>query len=112
MKDELQTAATALGLEKFRRHIFLCVDADEPKCCPREQTLAAWDFLKNRGDDKARYSNWKLTWMAFQMGRRESRRLMGDYLLKQQDLELHKVYDDGVVTATVWPTRSHARSDS
>ena len=59
-----------------------------------------WDFLKNRGDDKARYSNWKLTWMAFQMGRRESRRLMGDYLLKQQDIELHKVYDDGVVTAT------------
>ncbi len=48
MKDELQSAVAALGLEKFRRHIFLCVDADEPKCCPREQTLAAWDFLKNR----------------------------------------------------------------
>ena len=46
MKDELQSAVEALGLEKFRRHIFLCVDADEPKCCPREQTLAAWDFLK------------------------------------------------------------------
>ena len=48
MKDELQTAVATLGLEKFRRHIFLCVDADEPKCCPREQTLAAWDFLKTR----------------------------------------------------------------
>jgi (2Fe-2S) ferredoxin len=48
MKDKLQSAVAALGLEKFRRHIFLCVDADEPKCCPREQTLAAWDFLKNR----------------------------------------------------------------
>ncbi len=48
MKDELQTAVETLGLEKFRRHIFLCVDADEPKCCPREQTLASWDFLKNR----------------------------------------------------------------
>jgi (2Fe-2S) ferredoxin len=45
---ELQSAAASLGLEKFRRHIFLCTDADEPKCCPREQTLAAWDFLKNR----------------------------------------------------------------
>ena len=45
MKDELQAAAESLGLEKFRRHIFLCVDADEPKCCPREQTLASWDFL-------------------------------------------------------------------
>jgi hypothetical protein len=35
-------------LEKFKRHIFLCTDADEPKCCPREQTLASWEFLKQR----------------------------------------------------------------
>jgi len=48
MKDELQSAVTSLGLQKYRRHIFLCVDADEPKCCPREQTLASWDFLKSR----------------------------------------------------------------
>ena len=48
MNPELHSAVAALGLEKFRRHIFLCVDADEPKCCPREQTLASWDFLKNR----------------------------------------------------------------
>ena len=48
MKTELQTAVENLGLEKFRRHLFLCVDADEPKCCPREQSIAAWDFLKQR----------------------------------------------------------------
>jgi (2Fe-2S) ferredoxin len=48
MKDELQIAVESLGLEKFRRHIFLCVDADEPKCCPREKSLAAWEFLKTR----------------------------------------------------------------
>jgi len=48
MKDALQTAVETLGLEKFRRHIFLCVDADEPKCSPRETSLAAWDFLKKR----------------------------------------------------------------
>ena len=48
MKTELQTAVETLGLEKYRRHIFLCTDADEPKCCPREQTLAAWEFLKTR----------------------------------------------------------------
>ena len=48
MKNELQTAVEKLGLEKFRRHIFLCVDADEPKCCPPETSLAAWEFLKHR----------------------------------------------------------------
>ena len=48
MKQDLPAAVESLGLEKFRRHIFLCVDAGEPKCCPREKTLASWDFLKTR----------------------------------------------------------------
>ena len=48
MKDELQSAVENLGVEKFRRHIFLCTDATEPKCCPREKSLAAWGFLKRR----------------------------------------------------------------
>ena len=48
MKTELESTVASLGLEKFRRHIFLCVDATEPKCCPREQSLAAWAFLKTR----------------------------------------------------------------
>jgi (2Fe-2S) ferredoxin len=48
MKDELQAAAESLGLEKFRRHIFLCADQTEPKCCAKEQGLASWEFLKRR----------------------------------------------------------------
>jgi (2Fe-2S) ferredoxin len=48
MKDELQTAVETLGLEKFRRHIFLCADATEPKCCAREKSIEAWEFLKRR----------------------------------------------------------------
>ena len=48
MKTELQTAVATLGLEKFQRHIFLCAEATEPKCCARETSLAAWQFLKRR----------------------------------------------------------------
>lgn len=48
MIPELQSAVTTLGLEKFRRHIFLCADPANPKCCPREPGLAAWGFLKAR----------------------------------------------------------------
>ena len=44
----LLEAARSLGLEKYSRHIFLCADQGEPKCAPREQTLAAWEFLKAR----------------------------------------------------------------
>jgi (2Fe-2S) ferredoxin len=34
-------------MQIVRRHIFLCV-ADQSKCCPREDSLAAWEFLKRR----------------------------------------------------------------
>jgi (2Fe-2S) ferredoxin len=46
--NELQTAVATYGIEKFRRHIFLCAGPTEPKCCPVEQSLASWDFLKKR----------------------------------------------------------------
>jgi (2Fe-2S) ferredoxin len=48
MDTDLQAAVEKLGVEKFHRHIFLCTDATDPKCCPREKTLAAWEFLKRR----------------------------------------------------------------
>jgi len=48
MADELQSAVVALGLEKFQRHIFLCAEQTEAKCCAREQGIAAWEFLKRR----------------------------------------------------------------
>jgi (2Fe-2S) ferredoxin len=48
MDTDLQAAVEKLGVEKFRRHIFLCTDATDPKCCPREKTLVAWEFLKRR----------------------------------------------------------------
>jgi (2Fe-2S) ferredoxin len=48
MNAELQAMKDKLGLEKFRRHIFLCTDATEPKCASREETLRSWEFLKQR----------------------------------------------------------------
>jgi (2Fe-2S) ferredoxin len=47
-QSELQTAVETLGIEKFRRHVFLCADQTEPKCCSREAGLLAWEFLKRR----------------------------------------------------------------
>ena len=48
MTNELQSAVTALGLEKFQRHIFLCAEQTEAKCCAREAGVASWEFLKQR----------------------------------------------------------------
>ena len=48
MNEQLQSAVAKCGLEKYRRHIFLCTDPTEPKCAPREHSLRSWDFLKAR----------------------------------------------------------------
>ena len=45
---ELQPMAESLGLSKYQRHIFLCADQTEPKCCDKEAGLASWNFLKRR----------------------------------------------------------------
>ena len=48
LEQNLLKAAQDLGLEEYKRHIFLCADQTEPKCAPKEETLKAWEFLKNR----------------------------------------------------------------
>jgi len=48
MNDALQSAAESLGLSRYVRHIFLCADQTEPKCCAKEAGLESWEFLKQR----------------------------------------------------------------
>src|SRR5256714_5926962 len=48
MPDDLKDIAATLGLEKYKRHIFLCADQTEPKCAPKEKGLESWEFLKRR----------------------------------------------------------------
>ena len=45
---DLQKEVVVLGLERYRRHIFLCADQNKAKCAPRETGLEAWEFLKAR----------------------------------------------------------------
>lgn len=40
--------AEACGATVARRHIFLCCDQTEPKCCDHERSLESWAFLKKR----------------------------------------------------------------
>ena len=48
MIPELQQCAETLGLREYRRHIFLCADPSEAKCCDKEAGLRSWEFLKAR----------------------------------------------------------------
>ena len=40
--------AEKLGIPSVRRHIFLCCDQTKPNCSTRQQSLAAWEYLKSR----------------------------------------------------------------
>jgi (2Fe-2S) ferredoxin len=46
--SRLRDLAASVGVPAARRHIFLCADQTNPKCCDRERSIAAWDFLKKR----------------------------------------------------------------
>lgn len=64
-----------------------------------------WDHLKNEGDHGA--ENYALEWVGSVAGIRESRRLVGDYMLTEQDILEEKVFDDAVAYGG-WPMDEHA----
>ncbi|MHC4674230.1 MAG: FAD-dependent oxidoreductase [Planctomycetota bacterium] len=57
--------------------------------------LGVWDHIKNSGRHPAS-DNWALEWLGFLPCKRESRRFIGDYILKQQDVEGGRHFADGV----------------
>jgi len=59
-----------------------------------------WAFLKNHARDKAKYAHHRLAWVAYIGGKRESRRLLGPVVLRQQDIEQRTPYPDASVTTT------------
>lgn len=48
LAEQLGAIAVANGLDTVRRHILLCADQTKDKCCPRADSLVAWDYLKGR----------------------------------------------------------------
>jgi (2Fe-2S) ferredoxin len=47
-EDKLPKIAHALGIGTLQRHIFLCADQSDAKCCSRKASLESWDYLKGR----------------------------------------------------------------
>lgn len=57
-----------------------------------------WSYLKNHLSGNEGYRNRRLDWVAYVAGKRESRRLMGDYILKQDDVDKHVFHEDASFT--------------
>ena len=65
-----------------------------------------WAYLKNHLPDSLGYARRRLGWVAYVAGKRESRRLMGDYIRKQDDVTRYVVPEDGTA-ALSWPMDLH-----
>ncbi|MDR0430628.1 MAG: FAD-dependent oxidoreductase [Tannerellaceae bacterium] len=73
-------------------------DAEEVRDYNFRVNYGHWSYLKN--NKKEEYARWKLEWMAFIAGKRESRRLEGDILLTELDINNRIQYPDACVTTT------------
>ena len=65
-----------------------------------------WAYIKNHASFRDEYANSYLGWMAHVAGKRESRRLVGEFVLREQDLTDFVVYPDGCVS-TSWYIDNH-----
>jgi (2Fe-2S) ferredoxin len=48
MSSSQREVANTIGVPVACRHIFLCCDQTNPKCCEKDRGLASWDYLKRR----------------------------------------------------------------
>lgn len=65
-----------------------------------------WAVLKNNPSFKDEFARHRLAWVACIGGKRESRRLLGDVVLRQQDIVEQRVFPDACVTTT-WTIDLH-----
>ena len=63
-----------------------------------------WDHIKNSANHGA--SNFDLEWVGWQPGCRESRRFEGDYMLTENDVRAHRIFEDAVAYGG-WPMDKH-----
>ena len=70
----------------------------------RSVLFGMWDHVKNGGDHGA--ENYAISWVSSVGGKRESRRFMGDYILKQSDVLEHPQFPDAVAYGG-WPIDIH-----
>lgn len=65
-----------------------------------------WSYLKNKSRNKEKYSRRELEWVAYVAGKRESRRLLGDYILTSNDIIDYRLQDDASLSTT-WSIDLH-----
>jgi hypothetical protein len=68
--------------------------------------MGVWDYIKNSGDKPAS-ANWGMDWVGMIPGKRGSRRIVGDHVLTQQDLEGKNGDPEDAVAIGGWAMDDH-----
>ena len=66
--------------------------------------IGTWDYVKNSG--KFHAENWDLEFLGFLPGKRESRRMCGEYMITQNDISSGRVFHDEIAYGG-WPLDDH-----
>lgn len=66
--------------------------------------LGTWDYIKNSG--KFDTEKWDLDFLGFLPGKRESRRMVGEYIITQRDISDGRVFEDEIAFGG-WPLDDH-----
>ena len=65
--------------------------------------IGAWDYIK-KNDERSK--NWELEFLGFLPGKRESRRMCGEYMVTQRDISDNRIFEDTVAYGG-WPIDDH-----
>ena len=68
---------------------------------------SSWSYFKNRWAERGRLTDFALDYVPYIVGKRESRRLVGDYMLNQNDCLEARDFEDAI-GHTGWPLDIHA----
>ena len=69
-----------------------------------ELAVGTWDYIKNSGKFKA--DKWDLDFLGFLPGKRESRRMCGEYMITERDISGNRVFEDEIAFGG-WPLDDH-----
>ncbi len=94
---------------EYGHYLDTIADAEEIRDTLLRAIYGAWSNAKN-GSHQAQYANLELSHVPFVAGKRESRRLMGDYILTQGDIQACRRFPDGVAKGS-WSIDLHYPKD-
>lgn len=104
LRDHSQITSGYWWIELGGKDRRVIEDGEEIRDELLKSVYGVWDHIKNTPGHGA--ENMELEWVGYLPGKRESRRLLGDYVLKENDCQTGRIFEDAVAYGG-WPMDVH-----